>query len=241
MSELLKVVDAYGGYGETEVLHGISLEVDEGESVGIVGPNGHGKTTLLNHISGLRRLTSGQIVFGGTDITRASTAAIVEAGFIHVAQGSRLFPECTVIENLELGSYSRRARGRRAANLAHVLELFPRLAERRTQHSKTLSGGERQMLAIGVGIMSQPRLLVLDEPCLGLAPSIKLELARQVATLRADGTSLIVIDGDLQFVLGLTDRWVGVESGRVRAEGGSMDDDATERIVDLMFGKVEDA
>jgi branched-chain amino acid transport system ATP-binding protein len=241
MTALLTVSDAIGGYGETTVLHTLNLSIDEGEAVGLVGPNGHGKTTLLNHISGLLRLESGSITFAGNDISRASTAEIVEAGFIHVAQGSRLFPECTVEENLQLGSYPRRARSKRKENLERVFELFPRLLERRTQLSRTLSGGERQMLAIGVGLMSQPRLLVLDEPTLGLAPSIKLELARQIGVIREQGMSLLVIDGDLSFVLGLTDRWDGVESGRVVMSGSSHSESAESEIVDLMFGRTHDA
>lgn len=236
MTALLEVVDAVGGYGETTVLHSLSLTVDEGESVGLVGPNGHGKTTLLSHISGLLRLTSGSITFAGEDITRASSASIVERGFIHVPQGNLLFPHCSVAENLELGSYPRRARATRRANLERVYELFPRLAERRAQLSRTLSGGERQMLAIGVGLMSDPRLLVLDEPTLGLAPSIKNELARRIADVRAAGTSLLLIDGDLTFVLGLTDRWEGVESGRVVMSGSSASQRAQDEIVELMFG-----
>lgn len=236
MTALLEVRDAVGGYGETLVLKGLDLTVGEGESVGLVGPNGHGKTTLLAHISGLLRLRSGGIAFAGEDITHASSAAIVQAGFIQVPQGSTLFPECTVAENLELGAYPRRARAGRRRNLEQVYGLFPRLAERRGQLTRTLSGGERQMLAIGVGLMCEPRLLVLDEPTLGLAPSIKGELARQIAEIRAAGTSLLLIDGDLTFVLGLTDRWDGVESGRVVRSGSSSSASAKEDIVQLMFG-----
>lgn len=237
MTSLLSVEDAVGGYGETEVLHGISLKVAAGESVGLIGPNGHGKTTLLRHVSGLQRLKSGRIEFAGQDITRAGSAQIVEAGFIQVAQGNRLFPDCTVTENLSLGSYPKRARAKSVENLAMVLELFPRLAERRGQLCRTLSGGERQMLAIGIGLMGNPLLLVLDEPTLGLAPSIKIELAKRIQGIREQGTSLLVVDGDLTFVLGLTDRWEGVESGRVVLSGGSDDESAPQQIAQLMFGE----
>ncbi len=236
MSALLEVEDAVGGCGETIVLHGLSLSLDEGESVGLVGPNGHGKTTLLSHLSGLLRLRSGSARFAGRDITRASSAAIVDAGLIQVPQGGTAFPDCTVAENLELGAYARHARAGRRTNLERVYALFPRLAERRTQLARTLSGGERQMLAIGVGLMSVPRLLVLDEPTLGLAPSIKGELSRGIAGIREEGTSLLLIDGDLSFVLGLTDRWLGVESGRVVLSGSSRSETAAEEVVHLMFG-----
>lgn len=238
MPALLEVRDAVGGYGETQVLHGLDLTVEHGQAIGLVGPNGHGKSTLLNHISGLRRLRSGSIVFDDHDITHASSAEIVERGFIQVPQGNQLFSECSVQENLELGSYPKRARAGRKQNLELVFELFPKLAQRRRQLAHTLSGGERQMLAVGVGLMSQPRLLVLDEPTLGLAPSIKSELFQRMLRMQEEtDLTLVVIDGDLSFVLGLTRRWSAVLSGRVVAEGESSAADAKQSIIKLMFGE----
>ncbi len=165
------------------------------------------------------------------------SAQIVELGLIHVAQGSRLFPECSVEENLRLGAFPRRAKENTSARLEKVYDLFPKLRQRHRQLCGTLSGGERQMLAIGMGVMSNPRLLVLDEPTLGLAPSVKEELLRSIAEIRAAGTQLVVVDGDLPFVLDLTDRWYGIALGRVAAVGRSADGVSDEALESLFFGE----
>ena len=169
-----QVDNLVAGYGRIEVVHGVSLEVPEGDRVGLFGPNGHGKTTLLRAISGLIERRGGSIRFGDMDITGASSSGMVEEGVVHVPQGSALFPRMTVLEALTLGAYVGRAWGQRRRSLDQVLTIFPRLAERRPQHCRTLSGGERQMAAIGVGLMGCPRLLILDEPTLGLAPKHSL-------------------------------------------------------------------
>ena len=165
-----QVDNLVAGYSRIEVVHGISIEVPEDGRVGLFGPNGHGKTTLLRAISGLIERRSGTVRFGDMDLTGASSARMVEEGIVHVPQGSSLFPRMTVLEALTLGAYVGRAWGQRRRSLDKVLTIFPRLAERRSQRCRTLSGGERQMAAIGVGLMGCPRLLILDEPTLGLAP-----------------------------------------------------------------------
>ncbi len=211
----LDVTDLHAGYGRIEVVHGITITVGAGESVGLFGPNGHGKTTLLRTISGLLKPTSGRILFEGSDVTGASGDVVVDKGIIHVAQASTLFPRMTVLEALTLGAYRRSAWPHRRATMEKVFGIFPRLAERRTQYCKTLSGGERQMAAIGVGLMAMPQLLMLDEPTLGLAPKIRKELARQIGLVAETGTSLLVVDQDVDLLLGLCPRLYLIEEGRV--------------------------
>lgn len=214
----LEVEDLHSGYGRIEVVHGISMAVGAGESVGLFGPNGHGKSTLLRTISGLVPVREGRVRFEGDDITGASTDAIVGKGLIQVAQASTLFPRMTVLEALTLGAYRNSAWSHRRETLDKVFAIFPRLAERRSQHCKTLSGGERQMAAIGVGLMAMPRLLILDEPTLGLAPKIRQELAHQIGLVAETGASLVVVDQDVDLLLGLCPRLYLIEKGRVALE-----------------------
>lgn len=210
----LQVDAVCSGYGRVRVLHDISILAD-GQRVGLFGPNGHGKTTLLRTLSGLIRATGGKVTFGDVDITRLSPQAIVECGLIHVPQGSTLLPRMTVLEVLTLGAYSRRAWSRRQKTLEQVFTIFPRLAERRAQRSDTLSGGERQMAAIGAGLMGVPRLLMLDEPTLGLAPKLRGELAKAIQAIAETGVGLVVVDQDIDMLLGLCDRLYLIEQGRV--------------------------
>jgi branched-chain amino acid transport system ATP-binding protein len=214
----LAVDDLVAGYDRVEVLHGISVHVDEGERVGLFGPNGHGKTTLLRAVSGLIPVRSGRIRFGDVNLVGKTPASVVDAGLIHVPQGSTLFPRMTVLEALTLGAYRSGAWPQRRENLEKVFSLFPRLSERRNQNCNTLSGGERQMAAIGVGLMSAPRLLVLDEPTLGLAPRVREELAQRIHAVAATGVSLVVVDQDVDLLLGLCVRLYLIEQGRVSLE-----------------------
>jgi branched-chain amino acid transport system ATP-binding protein len=211
----LQVDGLVSGYGRVEVLHGLSFEVQEGTRVGLFGPNGHGKTTLLRTLSGLVRRRTGTIRLGDADIAGASPQSIVDHGLIHVPQGSTLFARMTVLEALTLGAYSARAWPRRRENLEKVFALFPRLTERRGQRCSTLSGGERQMAAIGAGLMGCPKLLMLDEPTLGLAPKIRSELARSIHAIAETGVSLLVVDQDVDMLLGLCSRLFLIEQGRV--------------------------
>lgn len=234
---LLDISTVTAGYGNIMVLEALSLRVFEGEAVGLVGPNGHGKSTLLGAISGINKIRSGSIHFAGNDITNINSSKIVKLGLSHVAQGSRLFPDCSVEENLMLGAYLNRNREARRASFEQVFTFFPKLWERRNQMTKTLSGGERQMLAIGLGVMSQPKLLILDEPTLGLSPSIKNELLVSIKEILDSGTSLIIVDGDFTFVRELTQRWYGISLGRVSAEGDSKGNLDEQTLKKLFFGE----
>ena len=235
---LFQVEDLVTGYGNIDVVRSLSLHVDEGEHVGLFGPNGHGKTTLLRAISGLLRVKSGRARFRGEDITNMDPRLIVERGLIHVAQGNQLFPQMTVMENLTLGAYTRRSEKSKSGNFDKVFTLFPRLRERRGQRAQTLSGGERQMLSIGVGLMSMPELLLLDEPSVGLAPLIKEELARAISEIASSGVTMIVVDQDVELLLGICERLYLIEKGRVSLETADVSQVDQAEILEMYFGKV---
>ena len=190
---LLEVRELRAGYGDVDVLRGIDLEVQPGEIVAVLGSNGVGKSTLNRAISGIVRARAGTIRFDGAAIDREKPAAIVARGLIHVPEGRRIFPNLSVRENLDLGSY-RRAAPRRAFNRERVFAIFPRLGERRAQRAGTLSGGEQQMLAIGRGLMAEPRLLILDEPSLGLSPILVEELFALIARVHSDGVAVLLVE-----------------------------------------------
>src|SRR4249919_1307241 len=190
---ILAVSGLHAGYGTTEILRGVDLTVRQGEIVAVLGANGAGKSTLNQAISGLLRPWSGAIRFADAAIERERPAAIVAHGLIHVPEGRRIFPNMTVRENLDLGAY-RRGRGRREANRRRVFSIFPRLAERQAQRAGTLSGGEQQMLAIGRGLMAEPRLLILDEPSLGLSPLLVEEMFALVARLNGEGLAILLVE-----------------------------------------------
>jgi branched-chain amino acid transport system ATP-binding protein len=215
---VLDVVVVQAGYGALPVLRGVTLKVGAGEIVAVLGANGAGKTTLNRTLSGLVRATGGRILFAGDDITRADPAAIVAAGLAHVPEGRRIFPNLSVRENLALGSY-RRGRARRVANLARVLEVFPRLAERLDQSAGTLSGGEQQMLAIGRGLMAEPLLLILDEPSLGLSPRLVEEMLQLIVRIRDDGIAVLLVEQNVVQSLEIADRAYVLERGVIAIEG----------------------
>ena len=237
MSALLEVEAVDGGYGQAQVLRSISLRLEPGEQVGLFGPNGHGKTTLLRTISGLRRPWKGEIRFGDTRITHLAPRKIVTLGLVHVPQGNVLFPRMTVYENLMLGAYSPRAWDNRFKNLERVYALFPRLRERKDQLCRTLSGGERQMVSIGMGLMSNPVLLMLDEPTLGLAPKVKDELKKAIGEIAGSGLALIVVDQDVEFLLDLTSRLYLIEQGRVALQTGRGQEIDEGQILEMYFGR----
>jgi branched-chain amino acid transport system ATP-binding protein len=205
-------------YGEVQVLWGISLKVGEGEVVSIVGSNAAGKTTTLNTISGILRATSGKILFDGVRIDLEAPDRIVERGIVQIPEGRRLFPEMTVLENLEIGTYPQRAREKKGLALRKVLDLFPILSERKKQFANSLSGGEQQMLAIGRGLMAQPRLLMLDEPSLGLAPLIVKKTFEIVKDIRAEGTTILLVEQNVVHSLQIADRGYVLENGRMVLE-----------------------
>ncbi len=237
MPPLLEIEQVSTGFGRVKVLHRVSLTVGEHERLGLFGPNGHGKTTLLRAISGLLPLWSGAIHFGGQTISGLSPKEIVGLGLIHVPQGNQLFPDMSVLETLRLGAFSPRARDRANANLEQVLALFPKLGERRAQQVKTLSGGERQMVAIGVGLMGDPRLLMLDEPTLGLAPKIKDELCDAIAEISSGGVPMILVEQDVEFLLSLIQRLVMIDHGEAKMEISAEQGLRHDQIMAMYFGQ----
>jgi branched-chain amino acid transport system ATP-binding protein len=218
VTRLLDIEDLASGYGRVEVLRGISLHVDAGETVALLGSNGAGKSTLNNTVCGLVPAWRGRVRFDGADLTRAHARTVVQAGLIQVPEGRRVFPNLTVLENLELGAYAR-GRERRAGNLERVFATFPRLAERRTQQAGTMSGGEQQMLAIGRGLMAEPRLLILDEPSLGLSPLLVEEMFALIARLHADGLAVLLVEQNVAQSLDIADRAYVMENGALRFAG----------------------
>ena len=215
---MLEVRSLRAGYGAIEVLRGVDLIVGAGEIVALLGSNGAGKSTLNNNVSGLYRPFGGTITFDGANIAGAPSMRIVDAGLVQVPEGRRVFPNLSVRENLELGSY-RRGRAARAKNLERVLAVFPRLNERLTQLAGTLSGGEQQMLAIGRGLMSEPRLLILDEPSLGLSPLLVEEMFTLIRQLRDGGLAVLLVEQNVGQSLEIADRAYVLENGSVRFSG----------------------
>jgi branched-chain amino acid transport system ATP-binding protein len=223
MSEpLLTISGLAAGYGGTEVLRDIDLAVVAGEIVAILGANGAGKSTLNRTISGVLRPSRGTIRFAGSAIERETPAAIVGCGLIHVPEGRCIFPNLTVGENLDLGGY-RRASSRRKQNRERVFAIFPRLAERHTQRAGTLSGGEQQMLAIGRGLMAEPRLLILDEPSLGLSPLLVEELFALIRRLNAEGITMLLVEQNVMQSLEVASRAYILENGAFVLQGSSAD------------------
>lgn len=207
-------------YGSFQVLKKVSFEVSEGETVGLLGPNGHGKTTILKTISGLLKPNRGSIEFDGKKIGGIPPDKIVELGIVHVPQGGKLFPHMTVLENLYLGAYTTNAWKRRGENLETVFQLFPVMEERKSQRCSTLSGGERQMVAMGRGMMSPAKLLMLDEPSFGLAPKIAEELLRKIEDIKETGMSIILVEQNVRYIMQLAERMYLIENGQVPLEGG---------------------
>lgn len=219
---MLEVAGVTAGYGAFQVLHGIDLTVAAGEIVAVLGANGVGKTTLNRTLSGLIRARSGRIAFEGRDITGVDHAEIVRAGLIHVPEGRKIFPTLSVRENLQLGSYLR-GRSERRQTLEHVLDIFPRLRERLRQNVGSMSGGEQQMVAIGRGLMSRPKLLVLDEPSLGLSPLLTDELFGLIRRLHGEGLSILLVEQNVLQSLNIATRAYVIEHGHVVLSGPAAD------------------
>ena len=222
MTPLLDIQGLRGGYGNVEVLRGVDLHVQSGETVALLGSNGAGKTTLNNVICAIQSAWAGSIRFDGADLSRAHYTDVVKAGLIQVPEGRKIFPNLTVLENLALGSYGR-ARERRAVNLEKVLGIFPRLRERSTQLAGTMSGGEQQMLAIGRGLMAEPRLLILDEPSLGLSPLLVEEMFTLIGQLHKDGLAVLLVEQNVGQSLEIADRAYVLENGGIRFSGRPSD------------------
>lgn len=220
MSDLLTIEGLRAGYGAVEVLRGVGLRIAPGELVALLGSNGAGKTTLNSVVSGLVPTWAGRVVFDGQDLTGAHYRQVVQAGLIQVPEGRKVFPNLSVLENLELGAFTR-ARERRADNLARVFDTFPRLRERQAQLAGTMSGGEQQMLAIGRGLMAEPKLLILDEPSLGLSPLLVEEMFALIAQLRAGGLAILLVEQNVGQSLEIADRAYVMENGSIRFSGTS--------------------
>jgi len=219
---VLTVSGLRAGYGATEILRGVDLEVAEREIIAVLGANGAGKSTLNRTLSGVLRSWRGSIRFCGARIERERPSAIVARGLIHVPEGRRIFPDMTVRENLDLGAY-RRGRAQRKYNRDKVFAIFPRLAERHSQRAGTLSGGEQQMLAIGRGLMAEPKLLILDEPSLGLSPLMVEELFSLIKAINAEGTALLLVEQNVVQSLEVADRACILDNGTFVLEGRAAD------------------
>jgi branched-chain amino acid transport system ATP-binding protein len=222
---LLEVRDAVVHYGRIQALHGVSLTVREGELVTLLGSNGAGKTTMMRAISGLRPLTSGSVWFDGRDVSRVKAHKRVADGLIQAPEGRGVFPGMTVTDNLEMGCYGRTFtnRSEHRERLDWIFETFPRLAERRSQVGGTLSGGEQQMLAIGRALMARPRVLLLDEPSMGLAPMVISQIFRIISEINAQGSTVLLVEQNAQQALSRSDRAYILETGRVTREGNARD------------------
>jgi branched-chain amino acid transport system ATP-binding protein len=217
---MLQVEDATSYYGAVLALQDVSLEVPDGGIVAVLGANGAGKTTLLRTIAGLVRARSGRVVFDGEDITRRGTEDIVRGGLAYVPEGGGVIGELTVEENLRLGALWRRDRAELDRTLAEVVDIFPRLGERRRLHASSLSGGERQMLSIGRALMGRPRMLLLDEPSLGLAPIVVAQIMRIIGELRRDrGLTVLLVEQNARSALSVADSGVVLNVGRVVVTG----------------------
>jgi branched-chain amino acid transport system ATP-binding protein len=230
----LRSVDA--GYGTFQALFGVDLDVKPGEAVGVIGPNGAGKTTLMRVISGLIRPTKGSIRMQGTDVLATAQHRIVSLGIAHVPENRRLFPRLTVDDNLKMGAYMKDARGKYAERRDFVFELFPRMKERRHQMAGTMSGGEQQMCAIGRALMSDPKLLLLDEPSAGLAPVVVQQVFELVKRIRASGLTVLIVEQNVQQVLKVVDRAYLLEAGTIRASGTAAEMLSTDTVKQAYLG-----
>lgn len=216
---LLEIEDVSLLYGRIQALHGVSLTVAEGEIVALIGANGAGKSTTMRAISGIRPVASGRISFAGQDITKMRADLRVRLGLCQAPEGRGIFPGMTVLENLDMGAYTRRNRAEVAKDLARVLELFPRLAERGKQPGGTLSGGEQQMLAVGRAMMSRPKLLLLDEPSMGLAPMLIQQIFSIITEINQQGTTILLVEQNAQQALARAHRAYVLETGRIVKHG----------------------
>jgi branched-chain amino acid transport system ATP-binding protein len=218
---VLELSRVSASYGSVPALADVSISVGEGEAVGLLGANGAGKSTTLRTISGLLRATSGAITFGGRNIGSLPPYEVTELGIAHVPEGRQVFPELTVQENLEIGAYVAAAKAQRKRSLELVLDIFPVLAARRKQLAGTMSGGEQQMLAVGRGLMLKPRLLMLDEPSLGLAPVVTDITFQKIQEIHAMGTAILLVEQNVSRALSLVQRAYVLESGKVILQGSS--------------------
>jgi branched-chain amino acid transport system ATP-binding protein len=220
---LLELDDVHVAYGRIQALRGISLRVEEGQIVALIGANGAGKSTMLRSLSGLLQPSRGSIIFEGEDIALCSPPQVLKRGIAHCPEGRHVFPDMSVEENLEMGAYLRRDLAEIAADRARIFDQFPRLAERRKQVAGTLSGGEQQMLAIGRALMSRPKLILFDEPSLGLAPNIVERVFEIIAEIRAGGSTVLMVEQNAYAALEMCDYAYLLESGVIATSGKGAD------------------
>ena len=233
---MLKIKDLSVHYGVIEAVKNIDFEVNQGEIVTLVGANGAGKTTILRTISGLIRPTTGVVEFEGTPIEKVPPQKIVAAGLSQVPEGRHVFPGLTVLENLEMGAFLRKNKAENKQVMAQVFERFPILAERKTQDASTLSGGEQQMLAMGRALMSQPKLLLLDEPSMGLAPIFIREIFNIIQEIQKQGTTVLLIEQNAKMALSIADRGYVLETGKIVLSGSGSELLASEDVQKAYLG-----
>jgi branched-chain amino acid transport system ATP-binding protein len=232
----LDASDVVAGYGDTQVLWGVSLAVQKDQLVALIGANGAGKSTTLKTICGLVPSSAGSIRYEGAVLNGKPVHEVVDLGITLVPEGRQLFPKMTVEENLRAGAYLPKAKARRARNLARVYEIFPRLKERRRQTAETMSGGEQQMLAIGRALMQDPKLIMLDEPSLGLSPRLVEETFRIIRSLRADGLTVVLVEQNVNHALEIADYCYVLENGRVVQEGTGRELRADPKVREAYLG-----
>lgn len=223
-------------YGKVQALRGLSIRVDEGEIVALLGNNGAGKTTTLSTASALVNAQTGTVTFNGVDISKAKPWDVVEAGLIHVPEGRRIFSTLSVYENLQLGGYLVKDRALVAKRIKHVYELLPLLDERKSQQGGTLSGGEQQMLAIGRALVAGPKMLMLDEPSMGLAPLIVAQVMQVISDIRDEGTTVLLVEQNARAALKVTDRAYVIEDGATTLEGKASEMISDPRVIDAYLG-----
>lgn len=233
---LIKIEDLVVSYGAVKVLHKISISIKEGEIVGVLGPNGAGKTTLLMTISGILRQNEGKILFKDKNLIKVSPADIVKMGVAHCPEGRHVFPELTVKENLEIGAYIRKDKEMVKKEIDNMFAKFPILGKRQSQPAGTLSGGEQQMLAISRALLSKPKLLLLDEPSLGLAPIIIEDVFKIIKEIHDDGVSILIVEQNARMTLNLVDRAYILESGSIKTQGSSFDLKRDENVQKIYLG-----
>ena len=234
---ILKVEDVHTFYGSIEALKGISLDVHEGEIVTLIGANGAGKSTTLRSINGLNHPRKGKIFFQGTDVTSMPPHQIVKRGISQSPEGRKLFPRMTVVENLEMGAFQRSDRAAIKEDMEGVFTLFPRLAERRTQKAGTMSGGEQQMCAIGRAMMARPKLLMLDEPSMGLAPIFVERIFETIVEINKQGTPILLVEQNALMALEVADRGYVLETGSIVLEGPAADLKTNEQVRKTYLGE----
>lgn len=234
---MLKVENVEVSYGMINAIKGVSFEVKEGEIIALIGSNGAGKTTILHTITGLIAPKAGKIFFEGQDITKTPAHKIVGMGMAHVPEGRRIFQELTVLENLKLGAFLLRDKKQIAKNMEYVYTHFPRLAERKSQVAGTLSGGEQQMLAMGRALMSNPKILLMDEPSMGLSPLLVSEIFNIIGEVSADGTTVLLVEQNAKKALSIADRAYVLETGNISLEGKASDLMHDEKIKKAYLGE----